>query len=455
MSWDIGKAAEDAPANVLKGLKAGGAFLTGPFQTEGLLADLEAARIELDIANEELSVEQDSLNIVATDLRSMGAKTVTLNALMVEIALTAPPAPGREELEHLQRQEDIYDPLQTAFHFAGGAMLLSMLPGVAAATVKMVSMGRYLGSAAKGRTLLTLGKVAKGTAVLAGAIFLIETIIKMIHARKLNAEIEASRNALAEEIGKANRRFAQVRHDRLEGEALRAEMLADAGVETVQEVPVKMNEAISEVAAQAALVEVARNLIDSGQDKGMVAEIVQLEPEVVERIERRLGIEHALIAGGGAEDIGAHPAELRVVERLLQVRGDAARGYDDAYLVERHGVTDAVADLQIELAEGALEDHWDGFPDAERFDLLSRDTLIPEDALRALAAEMPARSDLWAGKAIEDVAADHPELSRARIASLASQVETGRKRLAAGKYAPREQALMLRLPAGSMAPTDA
>lgn len=118
-------------------------------------------------------------------------------------------------------------------------------------------------------------------------------------------------------------------------------------------------------------------------------------------------------------------------------------------------MTDAVADLQIELAEGALEDHWDGFPDAERFDLLSRDTLIPEDALRALAAEMPARADLWAGKAIEDVAADHPELSRARIASLASQVETGRKRLAAGKYAPREQALMLRLPAGSMAPTDA
>ena len=459
MSWDIGETAGNAKADVLKGLKAGGAFLKGPFRTDALLADLEAARMELGIAAEELSAEQDNLNLVVMDLRSMGAKVITLNALMVEIAITAPPQPGKEELDHMARQDEVYDPLQTAMHVAGGAMLLSMLPGVAAATIRMVSMGRYMSTAAKGRTLMTFSKIAKGTAILAGVIFLVETIIKMIHAKKLNAEIEAARDTLADEIGKANRRFATVRHDRIEGEALRAEMLADAGVDTVQEFFVSMNEAISDVAAHAALVEVARNLINTGQDAGIVAEIVQLDIEIVERIQRRLGIEKALIAGRGAQDIvqdlAIDPVELRVVERILEVRGDAARGFDDAYLVKRHGVTDALADLQIELAEGALETHWDSFPGADGFDELSRKTLIPQKALRSLAEEMPVRADLWAGRPIETVVADHQQVSRTRIDALGKEVADARERLAAGGYAPDEQELMLRLPAGSLASTPA
>lgn len=455
MSWNFGDAVAGAKSDVLKGLDAGGDFLTGPFKTDQLLAGLEAARIELATANEELAVEEDARDLILADLRMMGAKTIVLTSLATEIALIAPPVSGSEEEAHLQRQKDFYDPLGHALLATGGVMLAAMLPGMAASTIKMVSMGRFLSKASKGKTLLRFSKVAKGTAVLATAIFLVETIIKMIHAEELNAEIKASREELREKIAKANRACAKVSLQRSEAEALRSEMLSEAGVKTVQEFLISMNQAIADVSAQAALVTVARNLLQAGQGTDLVTRLVQLDPEIVARIDRRLGIERALVAGETvtaiADETGADPFEVRVVDRVLAVRGDAARGFGDDALARRHGVTEAVADQQIEIADTELEKHWDGFPDGAVFADLARATLIPEDALRLLAAETLARADLWAGQTIEDVAAAHPDIASARIEALADDITDGRALVASGDLERDELAVKLRLPAVSIA----
>jgi hypothetical protein len=318
-----------------------------------------------------------------------------LTTLMTAVALFAPPKPSAEETEHLQRQEDICDPLQIAFMSASGLMLAAILPGVVASTIKMVTMGMFLDKASKGKTPLRFGKLAKVTAVLAAAICLVETSIKMIHAKNLNAEIEKSRAALATEIGRGNSAYVKVSPERAEAEALRAEMLAGADAETVQDFLVSMNQAIADVSAQAALVDVARSLLQTRQDVALVAYIVQLDAEVAECIQRRLSIEQALMAGHATHDIvrdlGVAPFELRAVERVLAVRADAAHGFDDAALVERHGVTDAIADLLIDIAEGALKNHWERFADTMLFDDLARDPDPGERFVRSGTGNESAR----------------------------------------------------------------
>lgn len=447
MPVDLGDTAKDVSSGILKGLKTSGDFLSGPFQTDALLARLEEARIELAQATETLRIEEDLRDAVLLDLRAMGAKTIVLTALMTQIALTAPPRPGPEELDHLKREDALYDPLNTAMMSAGGLMLAAMLPGVAASTIKMISMGKFLGNASKGKTLLRFGKPAKGTAVLAGAIFLVETIIKMIHAQKLNAEIEKSRRALKEKIGEANSAYGKVAFQRAEAEALRAEMLRDAGTATVQGFLVAMNQAIADVSAKAALIDVCRNLLHSGQDAQTVAMIVQFDIEVVERIQRRLLIEASVISGqdlAGALDITL--VERRATERVLAVRGDAARGFDDAELVAVHGVTDAVADVQIEIAENALKRYWDQLPEIEDFDTLAAKTLIPAAALRLLCQEMPVRAALWSGQSLEEVARANTQAPPKRVEALALALAAGRDRLDRGGLPQDEAALHLRLP---------
>ena len=454
MSFDIKGSAKSAGGKVIGGLKDAGHWITGPFRTEGLLQDLADASRSLSTANSELTAEEIARDEVIMELRTMGAKTVVLNSLLTEVALFSPPQLTKDEIEHLKREEKIYDPLQTAYLITGGAMLVSMLPGLGVSIVRVLTFGKYLKTAKQGKLLTNIAKFTKGTIYLTAAIVLIESIIKMIHAEKLNKELEKARQDLLETVGKADRAYALVGQQRLEAEALRTEMLDDAGSGSVRDFLVTMNQAIAEVSAQAALVKVARNLLRMGQPPAAVVPIVQLEEKVVTRIERRLIIERGLIAGKSTDDIlgqvDADPFEILIVSKVLAVRGDAARGMDDETLAETHSIVDAMADLQIDIATDELAKHWGSFPNEVSFSELANKTLIPEHSLSLLAVEMAAKADLWDGLDLEAVRAKHPDVSSLRISQMSEGLVADRELMTDLGGPSLDLAVQLRLPTSAL-----
>ena len=437
------------------GARVGTDWLTGPFKTDELLAKLEETRDELFVVNESLSAQEVERDTAIMDLKIMGAKAAVLNSLATEVAVFAPLAPTPEELDHIERTQKIYDPLEIAYLVTGGLYLVSLLPKLGAGAIKMITLGKFLKDAQNTRFLLGAAKVGKATAVLTVVIFLVETIIKMIHAKKLNEEIEASRVKLREEIQKAERAVALVTQERMETEALRKQMLDDAGVKTTKNFLAAMNDAIADVAADVALVKVARNLLRIGQSQDTVLRMIQLEPEVVERVARRLKIEEMLIAGDCndmiATNSGAAPREIGLVSRLLTVRGDAARGYSDAELVERHAVTDAVAEMQIELATTELAKHWESLVKEPHLNNIAQDTLIPEAALQLMVAEVSARGQLWEGIPLEIVLEKNPLVARNRLQAMRKGLDADKAFAAATVMSQIEIAVHLRLPLSAVA----
>ncbi|MEM8979897.1 MAG: hypothetical protein AAGD04_10455 [Pseudomonadota bacterium] len=447
--------ADNTKDAVSTGAKKSGNWLSGPFKTDALMAGLEEARIELSLANEALSAEEVERDTVIMDLRSMGAKAIVLGGLATEIAVFAPPPPTPEELEHLERSEEIYDPLEIAYLTTGSLFLVTLLPRIGAGVIKMITLGKFFKDASKSRFLLGVAKLGKATVVLTAVIFLVETIIKMIHAQKLNDEIEASRKKLKTEISKANREVARVSMEREEATALRTQMLEEAGVENVRAFLISMNEAIADVSADVAFVKVARNLLRIGQAPEMVEHIVQLEPDVIRRIARRLKIEEALIAGQAREEIaenqGIDAKEVDLVARILRVRGDAARGFSDAALVEHHMVSDALADMQIDLATTELAKHWNSLLTAPRLDEIAKDTLIPEEALVSLVAELKAHAQLWQGAELETVRAQNPQVPSNRLGAMSEALEANKAFAKATSMSPDDTAVHLRLPLSALA----
>ena len=199
-----------------------------------------------------------------------------------------------------------------------------------------------------------------------------------------------------------------------------------------------------------------RRQLETGQTPETVGLIVQLEPEVIQRIDRRLKIEQALISGDDVDAIGQDqsldPREVALVARVLRVRGDAARGFSDTELVEHHSVSDAVADTQIDLATTELAKHWETLLSEKRLDTIAQDTLIPEHALLMLVPEMRAREQLWQGTPLETVLEQNPSVPRNRLEEMADSLTDDKAFFAASDLSPSDIAVQLRLPVSALAP---
>ena len=175
-----------------------------------------------------------------------------------------------------------------------------------------------------------------------------------------------------------------------------------------------------------------------------------LDAETVGRIAQRLAAEKALLKGGTVESVatetGLSGYRVRGIKRVLAVRGDAALGYDDDQLVARHKVSDAVADMQIDLVEDALEQHWDAIHGDGELAAISTATLIPLDALAALRAQIAAKAALWAGQDVASVAEAFPAVPHSRLEVLAKGLDEERDMVANGHREPHDYAVLLRLP---------
>lgn len=443
------------------------AFLTAPMNTDELKRQLEMLRDRMHAKAAEQGNLAARLDKVVLDLAAMDAKAdFMLNLVGQQIDLFVPPEPEGLEVDYDRMKRTVYDPLTNAATIVGSVGAGIWLTGavVLPATFKLVGFlarsGKVSGMAQSSR-LLTMAKVGKVTVYVAIVAMIVEVALKIANAKKLNDYLREKRAELEEQVAECDRALARLETALALGTQRRADLLEGAGIEpdpkdgyTDRHMVAymrRLQDAIDEVAEQATYARIARNMLRMGLSvEDVLASIPGLGREGLLSIGARLNAEIMLLSGHSAEDVarelGMTGMQVQIVERVLEVRGDAARGHPDEVLVKRHNVSDAVADLQILLVESALAPKWDIITGQGDLTALSLEALVPAAALARLRAEVAARGALWMGAEAGAVAQAHPELSAEDISALEAELPRLRQEAASSIAPPAQLAFDLRLP---------
>jgi len=415
--------------------------LTAPMATDELKRQVEILRGSLEQkVNEEFDLSS-KLNDVNLDLEAMNAKATYLMSVSGQLMeLTTPPAATGWEARYAEDKARYYDPVQTAatvvglaglgVWFVGGALL----PAGAKVGQFITYMFKYTQRSAKfaklaeSTKLKTMSKFGKVTMFVAAAASILEYAARLASAEKINAHLIERRTKFEEEVAKADRVLAGYAVRIAEAEALRAEMLAEAEVDSVFEYLGLVNEAIKAVAAQATTARMARNLLWMGQSSEQVMALIPgMDAAGIDALSKRLTAEIALVAGDAEAEVSALTGltmiQIAILQRILAARGDAALGYTEAEIVERHNLAASVADLQIDLVDAALPKIWDDLAGDDDLSLAAHDALIPVQFLEHLRIEMRARGALWSGGSVLEVGALFPQIEKDRLIELAQSLQ--------------------------------
>lgn len=424
-------------------------FLGQPFETDALKAKVEGLRDEIRAKAEAQEVLITLLELNVADLTILKAKTDFLANLMGrELDMFVPPEPEGVEKEYDAREKAFYDPLENValgIGGIGGALYIGAkaipftLKGVVAIT-KISKLANWAGNAKWAKA----AKLGKSSVYLALAIVILEAALKMVSAKKINDHLRAREDELEEQIVQADLMLVRIETALAESRIQREKLLFDLGFGPFvapdhEDYPVEIATAVSEylrrantsgeeITVNATVKKSVRNLVIMGQTPEAIVDLLgpiyeDVTLPMVQALARRVQAELLLLDGMEQDDIarevGISTFQVAVIARVLRARADGARGYPDEVLSERYGISDAVADLQIDLAESAMAQVWDeialGSGDAVA---LSRTTLVPPEALADVMREVPARMDFLDGASPETVAANHPEISAERIAEL-------------------------------------
>lgn len=388
------------------GFKSSVTWLSQPFKTDELLLRLETLRDTYGQMRVNVTTAETNLSILVNELHTIQAKFVALAALTTEMVETIPPLePDGLEADYQFMKDKYYDPLSMYSTISSAVGVVSFIPVGAVYTLKFLSGGSMFSNAVSG--VGKMGKFLKGakflgkaTLALALVLFIIETAIKFIASQKTNKELRGKIKELDEAITDLEKYEAKLAVKQEMAEEIKQQALDEAGVLEVSEFLIRLNEEISQVAEQAAFVRLARRMLRMGQTVDQVEPIFQdLSKEAVHAIDLRLKIETALIAGKTFEEVteatGATGFQIGAVQRVLEVRSDAVLGYSDEVLAKRHKVSDAVADMQIDLVEDGLKSNWLNVLGDGDLQLAAEELLVPVSALNQLRAQIPVKVAMW------------------------------------------------------------
>lgn len=430
-------------------------FLTAPMSTDELKRQVETLREQLsEKASKELRLNT-ALNDVNLDLDRIQARTnflVSLTGQLLE--LSQPPAAHGLEAHYAAKKSNFYDPVEYGITVTGlaGVGLVALGSFILPGTAKLlgaVFRSTTIAGASKATWMVKMAKVGRAGVYLAIATSILTMAMKMGEAQKINAYLKEKRAEFEAQADEADRVLARYEVAIEQAEIYRDGLLADAGVKTVQEYLGLINDAIKDVAEQSASARMARNLLRMGTSQEDVLTLIpRLDAAGLSAIARRLAAEIALIEGEDAQSV-AQKTELTalqvaIVERVLAARGDAALGARDVELVERHKISDAVADLQIDLADAALPGIWKAVQPGGDLTGAALKALIPRAALEQLQIEIAARGALWAGESLEAVVRRFPALDASRVEVLAADLQAGPA--VGGKVDAQTKMIDLRLP---------
>lgn len=434
-------------------------FLGEPLATDELKAQLTQLRDVIVAKQMQQIAKAGQLNALNEELASVDAKAKFLVDITTQsLDMFVPPEPEGLEVDYDKLKEKIYDPLLTAqLYVTAGAVTLYGLSLVLPATLKVVAFASRsvkISKMAKSTKFATLGKLGSGAAKLAVALLVIDFAIKLVSAKKINDYMREKQQELTDQITEADQELA--RYDiaiKMREDFLKT-MLEESGAETVTDYKVQLNKAIADVAEHATVAEIARNMLMMGMAADVVADLTpNLEKSVADRLAQRLNAEIMLMEGATpaeiSQELGMTRFQIETVRRVLEVRGDAALGFEDEELARKHNVVDAIADLQIELAETALGKIWDSIEAKADVGTLARKCLIPQEALAQLMTEVDVRAALLAGDDTAAVAARY-DMDVVRAQAIEDGLPFVQEQLKIGYHDAKALAVKLRLPVAAI-----
>lgn len=431
-------------------------FLSEPFSTDELKAKLEQTRDELNgkaLYQTQLAGQLSRVEIEALSMQSKSNYLVNLSGQTLEMFV---PAPASElETDYDAMKDKYYDPIKDAYTYGGaaGAVVWFLGGAVLPGTLKVVgalAKSQKIARLAKSTKLMKLAKLGKATVYLAVVVAIFEVALRMVTAKKMNDHLRKEQKTIEDQNLKADQVIAKYEVAIEQGKKLIQAFLDETGVESLEDYEDKLNEAIGDVAEQAAYSKMARNMLRIGMDAETVANVVpDLKVDVVRAIEQRLNAEIMLLSGETPEIVGQNlqmtRLQLALVARVLQVREDAVLGWDDHVLMERHKVSDAVADLQVDLAESGLETIWDKVTTQADPDTLAKTLIVSARAVKHLQSEVQARSALLEGAAVDTVVQAYPEVGAKRIAEIAEEIPLIREDIIDSPAGPEKLAVEWRV----------
>lgn len=364
-------------------------FLTAPFATDDLKAQVEQAKNALQTLQNEIAVVNMQLTEVAADLGKMEEKTGFLEQEMRKtLAVSTLPEATEQDREYDLLKAEVYDPLNfaaTATFAASGLFLtVGYLGGRYAGRAAKAGQagGKLLGAASPGKNLANLakaGKLAKaskfskfmkagkklGTVGLGLAA--VELGLRMKNAVEMN-------NYFKDNLGKINQYLKddtqilnELKQTVTEAGQLRSDLLTEAGLDpksadAMDSYVRQLNQDIAAVGRDKAFLSSARRMLLSGMTVDLVDQLVpELSAAAVAGLANKLQAERALLDGQAPEAVteltGLTALQVKLLQKLLQARlalqqgdtleqvaanfgllEDVVEGLEETLIADRRGV---------------------------------------------------------------------------------------------------------------------
>lgn len=354
-------------------------FLTAPFATDDLKAQVEQAKNALQNLQNEIATVNMQLTEVAADLGKMEEKTSFL-AQEIRKTLTVSTIPEQTEQDQAYDtlKAEVYDPLNfasTATFAASGLFLtVGFLGGryVGRAAKAGQAGGKMLGAASSGKNLASLakaGKLAKASKFSKFSKFMkagkklgsiglglaaVELGLRMKNAVEMN-------NYFKENLGKINQyikddtlTFNELKQTFAEAEQLRSDLLTEAGLDpkapdAMDSYVQQLNEDIAAVGRDKAFLSSARRMLLSGMTVDLVEQLVpELSVAAVSSLAGKLQAERALLDGQALEVVaeltGLTALQVKLLQKLLQARQALQQGDALEQVVTAFGLLEDVVE---------------------------------------------------------------------------------------------------------------
>ncbi|MEM9267732.1 MAG: hypothetical protein AAGA78_02180, partial [Pseudomonadota bacterium] len=431
-----------------------------PGKTDGLIAQLEMLQEEMKELNTSQIEKQSILRSLDTQLQGIQAKAAYLEGLIAETLEVLPPYdPTGAHADYEKMRSDVYDPINL-FQLASGGVAIAALLGVGLQFVGGTVVG-YLFSSSGAQALAasaTSGRLAllsKAGVYAALAALAIGFIIKLFKASEINDELRGKLEEMQEQVDEARKVEAQFDVAISQAQTQLDAILASAGVADLQGFMDHMTEAFNEVADEKVHMGTARRLLRMGMTTQDILGIIKgLDPNTLAKIETRLNAEILLVQGEDpakvGRDIGLSAFQITIFQRILAARADAVLGVEADALATRHAISPAVAEMQVERANNALEDHWELVDSDDAMGGLALKTLVPAQAFVQLREILDAKQALSDGQSLDEVTAAYPDLNPEDLALWSERLETRKAEAAslasAGQMNRSDVAARLRLP---------
>ncbi|MEO1773400.1 MAG: hypothetical protein AAFS07_00470 [Pseudomonadota bacterium] len=385
-------------------------FLFQPFQTDALMAEVTMLRNELvEMGHTQQGLAGDLTRVSNTLLMIEEKNTFLLHLLEQTFDVFVPPDPEKLEAAHAEKKTEQYDKLQTAMAYTGaGALGLLLagkvvLPGLAAVTGFVTGSSRIAayGSASKFSRLAAAGKAAVALVIVIGVI---EMLLRMRDAKKINDHLREKRDEIETQIAEADDLLADHRFAIKEANRRLEMILTEAGYpEDLDGYLGRFETTLRDIGHQRGHLLTARNMLRMGMPKADIRFAIDtLDPAVLDSIEKRLNAEIMLIQGVDPAEVSRRleltTFERKAIELVLAARGATAAGMPMAQIVETHGVTPAIADLQQDIIDQRIARHWAAIDSDAPLGPVANALLIPEPGLAQLRAELAAKRALAAGE---------------------------------------------------------